>query len=461
MPNLSLTRTPMQQRSAQERKNDFRECAGGYTAEEAREEASRCLSCREPSCRKGCPIENRIPEFLAAAAAGSFADAYAILRERTCMPAVCGRVCPHEDQCEGHCVRGKKGEPVAIGAVERFVADWALQQGIADAPAPSNGMKMAVVGAGPAGLACAGALARRGYAVTVWEAEHETGGVLTWGIPSFRLPDETVAALTDEVRALGVEFRTGEPIGAERSVDSLLQDGTKAVFLGTGALISNKMNIPGEELTGVWPADRFLREINLSPMDESGRRSAPAGCGRHVLVVGGGNVAMDAARCAVRLPGIESVTIVYRRTETEMPACREELLHAREEGVVFRTLTNPVRFVEQDGHVCAAECAEMELGEPDASGRRRPIEKAGEHILIETDTVVLALGFSNDPAIGHATPNLKADRWGAFVTDENGRTSRPDVFAGGDAVTGAATVVAAMRAGLRAAEAMDADAKKL
>ncbi len=454
MPDLSLHSVPMPRQAAEKRKTNFYEINRGYTAEEAMREAGRCLRCREPRCRSGCPIENQIPEFLAETAKGDFAAAYAILRGRSCMPAVCGRVCPHENQCEGHCVRGLRGEPVAIGAVERFVADWAAEHCAPEIGAKKTGMRAAVVGAGPAGLACAEELLRRGHAVTVFEAEEFLGGVTAWGIPSFRLPDETVQKQTDAIRALGGEFRTGERIGDTRTVDSLLDEGYGAVFFGTGALSLNRMQIPCEDLPGVYPADRFLREINLSPLDSEGRRRTPEGCGRRVLVVGGGNVAMDAARCAVRLPGVESVTIVYRRTENEMPACREELLHAREEGVVFHTLTNPVRFVEKDGRVCAARCVRMELGEPDDSGRRRPIEIPGKDILIEADTVVLALGFSNDPAIAQ-TAGADADRSGAICTDKEGRTSRPGVFAGGDAVTGAATVVLAMRAGLRAAKAMD------
>ena len=458
MPNLSKTKMPMPGQTAEARRKNFDEIQTGYSKELAMREASRCLGCRNPSCRTGCPVSNRIPDFLAAVAGGETEKAWEILCEHTRMPAICGQVCPHENQCEGHCIRGKNGDPVAIGAVERFVGDWARENRKEEPQAKPTGKRAAVVGAGPAGLVCARELARRGHAVTLYEAQENAGGVLSWGIPSFRLSRGAVQEQIDRALRAGVNLRTGVCVGRDLSAEEVKKD-ADVVFLSVGALSPNKMNIPGEELPGVFSAYDFLREINLSPMDEAHLRSAPAGVAGKVVVVGGGNVAMDAARCAVRLPQVESVTIVYRRSEEEMPACRAELNGALEEGVRFLPLTNPVRFMEREGRLCAAQCARMQLGEPDASGRRRPVEMPDGHFLLEADVVVLALGFSNEPGIGEAF-GVEADRWGAILTDEDGRTSRPEIFAGGDAVTGAATVVLAMRAGMRAAEAMDAFLKE-
>ncbi len=453
-------RTKMHMISGEERRENFLPFLTGYTEEEAVKEASRCLKCPKPLCRTGCPIENRIPDFMRKVQDRDFAAAFEIISERSCMPDICGTVCPHENQCEGKCIRNRVDEPICVGGVERFVGEWAVRNGLTKKTKPAaNGRSAAVVGAGPAGIACAEKLAEAGFAVTLYEKETFAGGVLGWGIPSYRLPAENVEDHIRRLEDLGVSFEFGKKIGEDISLDALRQQ-YDAVFLGIGACISNEMRVPGEnELEGIFHADRFLTSINRAPLDENGRRHFPA-CGKRVLVCGGGNVAMDAARDAARLEQVEKVTIIYRRTEAEMPACKEELEHAKQEGVEFMTLHNPVVFHGENGHVKTAECAVMELGEPDASGRRRPVETGRPHLMLDVDTVVLALGFGNDPEIGGQTEGLELGRRGGFVTDEEGRTSLKGVYAGGDAVTGAATVVKAMKAGMTAAAAIISDLAK-
>lgn len=437
----------------EERKKNFRPFLPGYTETEVCAEASRCLNCRVPQCRQGCPVQNNIPEMMRLVREKDYAGAYEVLSQTTCMPDICGVICPHEKQCEGHCVRGRIDEPLAIGSVERFVGEWAQAHDLTPRkPGPSCGRSAACVGSGPASMACAEKLAEAGYAVTIYEAADYAGGVLTWGIPSYRLKTETVQAHLQRLQDLGVQLQLQTRIGRELSLEQL-QKQYDAVFLGTGATVPRHMGIPGEDLAGIWLAQDFLSAVNLSGMDEQGRRSCPA-CGHHVMVVGGGNVAMDAARDAVRLAQVEDVTIVYRRTEKEMPAGQSELQHAQEEGVRFLTLHNPCAFHGENGQVTSAELCIMELGEPDSSGRRRPVDSGRAHEFLAVDTVILALGFDNDPALSRQNPALKADRWGALQVDEEGRTSLPGVYAGGDAVTGAATVVQAMRAGMRAAAAI-------
>ncbi len=443
-------RTPMKTVEAEIRKNNFEKSLLGYTKEEAVKEANRCFNCARPRCKEACPIHNYIPDFMEAVAEENFAAAYEIISEKSCMPEICGTVCPHEDQCEGSCIQGIKGEPVAIGSVERFVAEWAAENGLTNKKKPSsNGMKVACIGAGPASFACAEKLAEKGYDVTIYEKYDYVGGILAWGIPSYRLDRKAIENKVNTLKGLGVEFKFNENI---TSLDKLRSE-YDAVFIGIGAPNSNAMNIPGEDLKGVFAADDFLTKINLSPIEADGRRHFE-GCGKRVLVIGGGNVAMDAARDAVRLSQVEKVTIVYRRSEEEMPACGEELKHAKEEGIEFMTLTNPVEFVGENGVLTKVVCAVMKLGEPDASGRRRPVE-TDERVTLDIDTAVLALGFSNDPTIGNATADLDADKWGCFSVNERQATTAENVYAGGDAVTGASTVVKAMKAGMKAAESID------
>ncbi len=443
-------RTPMKTVEAEIRKNNFEKFLLGYTKEEAVKEANRCFNCARPRCKEACPIHNYIPDFMEAVAEENFAAAYEIISEKSCMPEICGTVCPHEDQCEGSCIQGIKGEPVAIGSVERFVAEWAAENGLTNKKKPSsNGMKVACIGAGPASFACAEKLAEKGYDVTIYEKYDYVGGILAWGIPSYRLDRKAIENKVNTLKGLGVEFKFNENI---TSLDKLRSE-YDAVFIGIGAPNSNAMNIPGEDLKGVFAADDFLTKINLSPIEADGRRHFE-GCGKRVLVIGGGNVAMDAARDAVRLSQVEKVTIVYRRSEEEMPACGEELKHAKEEGIEFMTLTNPVEFVGENGVLTKVVCAVMKLGEPDASGRRRPVE-TDERVTLDIDTAVLALGFSNDPTIGNATADLDADKWGCFSVNERQATTAENVYAGGDAVTGASTVVKAMKAGMKAAESID------
>lgn len=456
MANLSPNKVAMPTRAPELRSRDFLEVSTGYTPEQAIEEAGRCLQCKHKPCVGGCPVQVDIPAFIAEVAKGDFASAYEVISRTSSLPAVCGRVCPQETQCESRCVRGKKGEPVAIGRLERFVADWHNAQ--ADVPvttSQSNGRRVAVIGSGPAGLACAGDLLRRGYDVTMFEALHTAGGVLVYGIPEFRLPKEIVQ---HEIRCLqeqGLHLLTNMVIGKVLSVDELMeQQGFEAVFIGTGAGLPRFMNIPGENLAGVYSANEFLTRVNLMKAYQPDS-ATPIRRGSRVVVVGGGNVAMDAARCALRL-GADEVTVVYRRSAEELPARAEEVEHAIEEGIVFRFLSNPVEILADD-HRCVAgvRCVEMELGETDATGRRRPVIKENSEFLIDADTVIMAIGTSPNPLIKTTTEGLQIHSFGGIVADENGATTRAGVFAGGDAVTGAATVILAMGAGKNAAAAMD------
>ena len=438
------------------RNKNFKEVALGYTAETAIDEAKRCLNCKHKPCIGGCPVKIHIPDFIAKVAAGEFEEAYNIIQQSSSLPAVCGRVCPQETQCEQKCVRGVKGEPVGIGRLERFVADW-HNANSSDLPvkAQSNGHKIAVIGSGPAGLTCAGDLAKRGYEVTVFEALHLAGGVLVYGIPEFRLPKAIVQKEIDNLNALGVKIQTNMVIGKVLSIDELMNEYKfEAVFIGSGAGLPRFMNIPGENLKGVYSANEFLTRVNLMKAYKEDART-PISHAKSVAVVGGGNVAMDAARSAKRL-GAENVYIVYRRSEAELPARKEEVEHAKEEGIIFKLLTNPVRVVEgENGFVGGLECVEMELGEPDASGRRSPVVKQGSEFIMNVDCVIMAIGTSPNPLIKSTTEGLETQRWGGIIADEHGQTSREGVFAGGDAVTGAATVILAMGAGKSAAEAID------
>ena len=457
MADLTIKRTPMPTRSPADRRRDFAEVATGYTAEQAMQEAARCLQCKHKPCTAGCPVQVHIPEFIRLVAVGDFAAAYHVIAQSSSLPAVCGRVCPQENQCEKYCVRGIKGEPVAIGRLERFVADWYNAHGDADFEnTTKNGHKVAVVGSGPAGLACAGDLLKKGYDVTLFEALHTPGGVLVYGIPEFRLPKAIVQREIDLLQRQGLRVMTNMVIGKILSVDELMDvQGYEAVFIGTGAGLPRFMNIPGENLGGVYSANEFLTRVNLMKayLPDS---ATPIHRGKRVAVVGGGNVAMDAARCALRL-GADEVTIVYRRSAQELPARAEEVEHAMEEGIRFAFLTNPVAILGDDAQrVCGLRCVEMELGEPDASGRRRPVEKQDSDFTIPADTVIMAIGTSPNPLIKNTTAGLEIQRWGGIVADDNGATTRPGVFAGGDAVTGAATVILAMGAGKKAAAAMDA-----
>ena len=455
MPNSSLTKTPMALRSAAERRRDFAEVAMGYTPEQAVQEAGRCLQCKHKPCTNGCPVQVDIPAFIRLVAQGDFSAAYDVISQSSSLPAVCGRVCPQENQCEKHCVRGIKGEPVAIGRLERFVADWHNSHAT-DVVTLSerNGHRVAVVGSGPAGLACAGDLLKKGYDVTLFEALHTPGGVLVYGIPEFRLPKAIVQQEIALLQKQGLHVMTNMVIGKILSVDELLDEqGYDAVFIGTGAGLPRFMNIPGENLGGVYSANEFLTRVNLMKAYQPDS-ATPIHRGKRVAVVGGGNVAMDAARCALRL-GAEEVTVVYRRSADELPARAEEVEHASEEGIRFAFLTNPVAVLGDDNNrVCGLRCVEMELGEPDASGRRRPVEKTDSAFVIDADTVIMAIGTSPNPLITATTDGLEAQHWGGIVADENGVTSRPGVFAGGDAVTGAATVILAMGAGKKAAAAI-------
>ena len=456
MPNMSLKKNEMPAQAPDVRNKNFREVALGYTAETAVDEAKRCLNCKHKPCIGGCPVKIHIPDFIAKVAEGKFEEAYQIIQKSSSLPAVCGRVCPQETQCEQKCVRGVKGEPVAIGRLERFVADWHNEHSC-DLPvkAQPNGHKVAVVGSGPAGLTCAGDLAKRGYDVTVFEALHLAGGVLVYGIPEFRLPKAIVQKEIDNLNALGVKVETNMVIGKVLSVDELMDEfAFEAVFIGSGAGLPRFMNIPGENLKDVYSANEFLTRVNLMKAYKEDART-PIAHAKKVAVVGGGNVAMDAARCAKRL-GAEEVTIVYRRSEAELPARREEVEHAKEEGISFKLLTNPVRILEgENGFVGGMECVEMELGEPDASGRRSPVVKENSEFTMDVDCVIMAIGTSPNPLIKSTTKGLETQRWGGIIADENGQTSREGVFAGGDAVTGAATVILAMGAGKTAAEEID------
>lgn len=455
MANLSPHKVPMSTRDPLERRRDFFEVTSGYTAEQAMEEATRCLQCKHKPCTGGCPVQVDIPAFIAKVAEGDFAAAYEIISRTSSLPAVCGRVCPQETQCESRCVRGKKGEPVAIGRLERFVADWHNAQTTNTSNAiVKNGHRAAVIGSGPAGLACAGDLLRMGYDVTLFEALHLAGGVLVYGIPEFRLPKAIVQREIERLQEQGLHLETNMVIGRILSIDELMEQGFESVFIGTGAGLPRFMNIPGENLGGVYSANEFLTRVNLMKAYLPDNPT-PIQCGNRVVVVGGGNVAMDAARCAIRL-GAEEVTVVYRRSAEELPARAEEVEHAKEEGIAFRFLANPVEIVADDNR-CVADvrCVEMELGEADASGRRRPVIKENSDFVIEADTVIMAIGTSPNPLIKSTTTGLDTHSFGGIVVDEIGATSRMGVFAGGDAVTGAATVILAMGAGKTAAVAMD------
>ena len=459
MANMRLDKNPMPEQAPDIRNKNFQEVALGYTAEMAIDEAKRCLGCKNKPCVSGCPVNVRIPEFISLVAEGKFAEAAAVVKSTNSLPAICGRVCPQETQCESLCVRGKKGEPVAIGRLERFVADYVMANGGEAAEvAPPNGHRVAVIGSGPAGLTCAGELAKKGYDVTIFEALHTPGGVLVYGIPEFRLPKALVRQEIATVEALGVKILPNMVIGKCITLDELLEEeGFAAAFVGSGAGLPNFQKIPGENLLGVYSANEFLTRINLMKAYDFPQHDTPVRVGRNVAVVGGGNVAMDAARCAKRM-GAENVYIVYRRSEVEMPARVEEVHHAKEEGIIFRMLTNPTRVLgDAEGRVCGLEVVEMELGEPDASGRRRPVKKEGSEYTLEMDTVVIAIGNSPNPLIKSTTPGLECQSWGGIIADEEtGKTSREGVYAGGDAVTGAATVILAMGAGKKAAAAIDA-----
>ena len=433
------------------RARNFYEVTLGYTAETAMEEAQRCLGCKHKPCMAGCPVNIRIPEFILQVATGDFKAAYETIFDTNALPAVSGRVCPQETQCEELCVRCKKGDPVAIGRLERFVADWYAENinEMPEKPA-ANGHKAAIVGSGPAGLTCASDLAKLGYAVTIYEAFHIAGGVLVYGIPEFRLPKALVQGEINKLKALGVELKTDVIIGKTLAVDDLFKMGYESIFIGSGAGLPMFMSIPGENLAGVCSANEYLTRVNLMK-GYLPDYDTPLYDGKTVAVVGGGNVAMDSARCALRL-GAEKVYIVYRRSEEEMPARNEEIHHAREEGVDFRLLTNPVRILGCDGRVTGMECIKMELGEPDDSGRRRPVEIKDSEYVIDVDTVIMALGTNPNPLIRSTTPGLEANRKGCLiVNEENMETTRQGVYAGGDAVTGAATVILAMGAGKKAA----------
>jgi glutamate synthase (NADPH/NADH) small chain len=452
-------RQKMPEQAPAERVKNFREVPLGYPAETAQIEAARCLQCKNAPCRAGCPVEVKIPEFIRRIREGDFIGAARMIKADNALPAVCGRVCPQEDQCEKFCVLAKKGEPVAIGRLERFAADWGLEHPDTEQPpvAPPAGRRVAIVGAGPAGLTCAGDLARLGYRVTIFEAFHKAGGVLVYGIPEFRLPKAIVQAEVDALKKLGAEIELNAVIGKLDTVDDLLAEGFDAVFIGTGAGLPNFMGIPGENLGGVYSANEYLTRSNLMKAYRFPEYDTPIIRSRRVAVVGGGNVAMDSARTALRL-GAEEVILVYRRSREEMPARIEEVHHAEEEGIRFEMLTNPIEVLgNEKGSVRGLRCIRMRLGEPDASGRRRPIPVAGSEFEFELDTVIVAIGNTPNPLIPKTTPDLKIGSHGTIEADrETGQTSKPRVFAGGDIVTGAATVIEAMGAGKRAARAIHA-----
>ena len=455
MYNKSLTKLPAREQAPEVRRRNFEEVSQGYDEAMAREEATRCIDCKNPACMTGCPVGVHIPDFIRHVKEGEFEKAYETIRLTNNLPAICGRVCPQETQCESKCVRGVKGDPVGIGRLERFCADYAMQHASAKAERPApNGHRVAVVGSGPSGLTCAGDLAKLGYDVTVFEALHTPGGVLVYGIPEFRLPKRLVREEIATVEALGVKIETDVVVGRSVSLEELFDEGYEAVFVGSGAGLPRFQGIPGENLNGVYSANEFLTRINLMKAYAFPETDTPVRVGKKVAVVGGGNVAMDAARSALRL-GADEVSIVYRRSEKEMPARLEEVHHAREEGVNFRMLTNPTAIHgDENGSVRAMTCVEMELGEPDASGRRRPVVKQGSEFDLDVDTVVIAIGNSPNPLIRNTTPGLETQKWGGIIVDENGATSLENVYAGGDAVTGAATVILAMGAGKTAAKAI-------
>ena len=459
MANMQMNKTPMKEQDPNVRNANFLEVALGYTLDEAVNEAKRCIHCKNPACVTGCPVGIPIPDFLAKVAEGDIAAAYEILSNANALPAISGRVCPQENQCEGKCVRGIKGEPVAIGRVERFVADWAAEHGVSNlATAPANGHKVAVIGSGPAGLTCAGELARMGYAVSVFEAFHTPGGVLSYGIPEFRLPKTIVQREVDNLKKMGVDIELNMVIGKVLTITELFQRGYESVFIASGAGLPMFMKIPGESLVGVYSANEYLTRINLMKAYKPDAET-PILHNKKVAVVGGGNVAMDAARCAKRL-GAE-VHIIYRRSEAELPARAEEVHHAKEEGIIFDLLTNPIAIEgDEQNRVKAITCIRMELGEPDESGRRRPVPVKGSEFETQVDAVIMALGTQANQMSYAGTPGLEKTRKGCVAADDHGCTSCPGIFAGGDAATGAATVILAMGAGKHAAKSIDAYIKQ-
>ena len=452
-----LKRIPVREQDAKERATNFEEVCYGYNKEEAMEEATRCLNCKNAKCIEGCPVAINIPGFISQVKEGNIEEAYKVIGESSALPAICGRVCPQESQCEGKCIRGIKGEPISIGKLERFTADWARENGIKPEGAKEKkNKKVAVIGSGPAGLTCAGDLAKIGYDVTIFEALHEAGGVLVYGIPEFRLPKEDVVFKEIEnVKSLGVKIETNVVVGKSVTIDELMEEeGFDAVFIGSGAGLPKFMGIPGEQSNGVFSANEYLTRSNLMKAFKEDANT-PIMRGKEVAVVGGGNVAMDAARTALRLGA--NVHIVYRRSEEELPARVEEVHHAKEEGIIFNLLTNPVEILaDENGWVCGIKCIKMELGEPDASGRRRPVEIPGSEFVMDVDTVIMSLGTSPNPLISSTTEGLEVNKWKCIVADEaHGKTTKEGVYAGGDAVTGAATVILAMGAGKAAAQGID------
>lgn len=454
--NMSMTKVAMPEQEPNVRNKNFTEVALGYTKEMAMEEAARCLNCKHKPCMDGCPVNVPIPGFIEKVAEGDFEAAYEIITSENALPAICGRVCPQENQCEGKCVRGIKGEPVAIGRLERFVADYHMANAkTVEAKIEKNGKRVAVVGSGPAGITCAGELIKKGYEVTVFEALHKAGGVLSYGIPEFRLPKDLVAREIETVEKLGVDIETNVIIGRSVTIDELMEQGYEAVFVGSGAGLPRFLNIPGENLLGVYSANEFLTRVNLMKAYKFPEAPTPVKVGKKVAVVGAGNVAMDAARTAKRL-GAEEVYIVYRRSEEELPARAEEVHHAKEEGIIFKLLNNPCAIHGEDGWVTGIEVVKQELGEPDESGRRSPKPVEGSNYVIDVDTVVIAIGQSPNPLIRQTTPGLDTQKWGGIIVEEETmKTSKDGVYAGGDTVTGAATVILAMGAGKKAAKAID------
>ena len=455
---MKIPRHGMPEQDPLERAKNFLEVPLGYTPEMAIEEAERCIQCKNPKCIEGCPVNVKIPQFIFHVAMGNFELAAHALKETNALPAVCGRVCPQEEQCEAVCTIGAKVEPVAIGRIERFVADWERASGKISLPpiAASTGKKIAIIGAGPAGLTCAGDLAKLGHAVTIFEALHKPGGVLVYGIPEFRLPKQIVEAEVHFLEKLGVRIQCDFVVGMTRTVDELMnEDGFDAVFIGTGAGLPYFMGIPGENLNGVYSANEFLTRVNLMKGFEFPKHAdTPVPMAKHVAVIGGGNTAMDSARTARRLPWTEKVYIVYRRSSVEMPARKEEIHHGEQEGIEFLLLTNPTRFIGSNGWLVGMECQKMELGEPDASGRRKPVPIAGSEFVLDVEAAIVATGNGSNPLINKTTPGLTINKYGNIIADETGKTSREGVWAGGDIVIGAATVIKAMGAGKKAAAAI-------
>lgn len=457
MPNMSPKKVPMPEQDPNKRNKNFSEVTLGYTEKMAIEEAQRCLQCKHKPCTTGCPVNVKIPEFLHLITERKFKEAYEKIKETNSLPAICGRVCPQENQCEKVCVRGIKGESVAIGRLERFAADWYMENVDSKTNIPKkNNKKVAIIGSGPASLTCAGDLANMGYNVTMFEAFHVPGGVLVYGIPEFRLPKNIVKKEIDYLKELGVEIKTNMVIGKIFTLDELMEEGYDAIFIGSGAGLPKFLGIPGENLNGVYSSNEFLTRVNLMEAYKFPESDTPVYVGKNVAVVGGGNVAMDAARSAKRL-GAENVYVIYRRSETEMPARLEEVHHAKEEGILFRFLENPTKIIgTDDGWVKGIECMEMELGDADSSGRNKPIAKKGTEHVLDVDSVIIAIGQGPNPLISSSTKELKTEKWGGIIIDENtGATSKKGVFAGGDIVTGAATVILAMGAGKKAAEAIN------